>query len=106
MQRAPARSSARDGRPTPLSGQSSSVSSERLRRRSRPEATIAGEMLKQTALDFVGKPTTGIAETKVPGDPGDVALAGHAEIPIKRNAIHGWVLSILLRYSHPYKTRP
>src|SRR6516225_2023543 len=94
-------------------------------------------MLKQTALDFVGKPTTGIAVTKVPGDPGDVALdgalvrafdgiddaaqqaaprraglaagttrqlAGHAEIPIKRNAIHGWVLSILLRYSHPYKT--
>ena len=33
-------------------------------------------MLKQTALDFVGKPTTGIAETKVPGDPGDVALDG------------------------------
>jgi hypothetical protein len=29
-------------------------------------------------------------------------LAGHTEIPIKRNAIHGWVLSILLRYSHSY----
>src|SRR5262249_53759238 len=29
-------------------------------------------------------------------------LAGHAEIPIKRNAIHGWVLSLLLRYPHPY----
>jgi hypothetical protein len=29
-------------------------------------------------------------------------LAGHAEIPIKRNAIHGWVLPITLRYSHPY----
>src|SRR5215813_13735156 len=31
-------------------------------------------------------------------------LAGHAEIPIKRNAIHGWVLSILLRYSHSYNS--
>src|SRR5262245_31271238 len=29
-------------------------------------------------------------------------FAGHAEIPIKRNAIHGWVLSLLLRYPHPY----
>jgi hypothetical protein len=106
-----------------------------LARRSRPEATIAGEMFKQAALNFVGEPVTGIAETKVPGDPGDVALggalvrafdgiddaaqqaaprrgglatgttrqlAGHAEIPIKRNAIHGWVLSLLLRYPHPY----
>src|SRR5262249_50539150 len=31
-------------------------------------------------------------------------FAGHAEIPKKRNAIHGWVLSILLRYSHPYNS--
>jgi hypothetical protein len=29
-------------------------------------------------------------------------LAGHAEISIKRNAIHGSVLSLLLRYPHPY----
>src|SRR5262249_34476231 len=109
---------------------------ERLRRRSRPKTAIAVEMLKKAALDFVGEPVTGIAETKVPGDPGDVALgralaraldgidnaaqkaaprrgglaartlrqlAGHAEISIKRNAIHGWVPSLLLlRYSHPY----
>jgi hypothetical protein len=27
-------------------------------------------------------------------------LGGHAEIPIKRNAIHGWNLSVLLRYFH------
>src|SRR6516164_8918158 len=108
---------------------------ERLRRRSRPKSAIAAEMFKQAALDFIGEPVTGIAETKVPGDPDDVALggtlaraldgihdaaqqapprrgglaagtmrqlAGHAEIPIKRNAIHGWVLSLLLRYPHPY----
>src|SRR5262245_59653822 len=50
--------------------------SDRLRRRSRPEATIAGEMFKQAALNFVGEPVTGITETKVPGDPGDVALDG------------------------------
>src|SRR5262249_52046378 len=117
----------------------SSVSSERLRRRSRPEATLAGEMLKQTALDFVGEPAIG-TETCAE-DAGDVALggalvrafdgafdgiddaaqqaaprrgglaagtmrqlAGHAEIPIKRNAIHGWVLSLLLRYPHPYNS--
>ena len=106
-----------------------------MRRRSRPEAAIAGEMLKQAALHFVGEPVTGIAETKGPGDPGDFALrgalaraldgiddsaqqaaprrgglaagtmrqlAGHAEISIKRNAIHGWVLALLLRYPHPY----
>src|SRR5262245_24771639 len=97
------------------------IVSDRLRR-SRPEATIAGEMFKQAALNFVGEPVTGIAETKVPGDSGDVALrgalaraldgiddaaqqaapsrggfaagtmrqfAGHAEIPIERNTIHG-----------------
>jgi hypothetical protein len=29
-------------------------------------------------------------------------FAGHAEIPIKRNADHGWVLSTLLRYSHSH----
>jgi len=46
------------------------------RRRSRPEATIAGEMFKQAALNFVGEPAIGIAETKAPGDPGDVALDG------------------------------
>ena len=34
---------------------------------------IAGEMFKQAALDFVGKPATGIAQTK---DPSDVALNG------------------------------
>jgi hypothetical protein len=33
-------------------------------------------MFKQAALNFVGEPATGIAETKVPGDPGDVALDG------------------------------
>jgi|AmaraimetFIIA100_FD_contig_111_114715_length_758_multi_8_in_0_out_0_2 hypothetical protein len=33
-------------------------------------------MLKQAALHFVGEPVIGIAETKVPGDPGDVALDG------------------------------
>jgi hypothetical protein len=33
-------------------------------------------MFKQAALNFVGEPVTGIAETKVPGDPGDVALNG------------------------------
>jgi len=43
------------------------------RRRSRPEATIAVEMFKQAALNFVGEPATRIAETK---DPGDVALDG------------------------------
>ena len=68
------RSSARDGRPTPLLGQSSSVSSEKLRRRSRPEATIAVEMLKQTALDFVGEPAIG-TETCAE-EAGDVALDG------------------------------
>src|SRR5215813_4964850 len=119
-----------------LSVKSSSVSSEKLRQRSRPEATIAGEMLKQTALAFVGEPAIGTETTE---DASDVALggalvrafdrafdgiddaaqqaaprrgglgagttrqlAGHAEIPIKRNAIHGWVLSILVRYSHSY----
>jgi hypothetical protein len=29
-------------------------------------------------------------------------FAGHAEIPIKRNANHGCILSMLLRYSHSY----
>jgi hypothetical protein len=47
-----------------------------LRRRSRPEATIAGKTFKQAALNFVGEPATGIAETKVSGDPGDVPLDG------------------------------
>jgi hypothetical protein len=42
-----------------------------LRRRSRPEATIAGETFKQAALNFVGEPAIGTAETK---DPGDIAL--------------------------------
>src|SRR5262245_41178724 len=92
-------------------------------------------MFKKAALDFVGEPAIGIAETKVPGDPGDVALrgalaraldgiddaaqqaapsrggfaartlrqlGGHAEIPIERNAVHGWDLSVLLRYFHAY----
>jgi hypothetical protein len=92
-------------------------------------------MFKKAALDFVGEPVTGIAETKVPGDPGDVALGGtlaraldgidnaaqkaalrrsglaartlrqlggHAEIPRERNAVHGWDLSVLLRYFHAY----
>src|SRR5262249_16238239 len=100
----------------------------------RPEATIAGEMLKQAALHFVGKPVIGTemsaehagdlaiggalaraldgiddaAQQAAPRRGGFAAgtmrqLAGHAEIPIKRNAIHGWVLSLLLlRYSHPY----
>ena len=31
-------------------------------------------MFKQTALNFVGEPATGIAVTKVPGDPGDFAI--------------------------------
>src|SRR5262249_56538633 len=110
----------------------SSVSSEKLRRRSRPEATIAVEMLKQTALDFVGEPAVGTetcaenasdfalggalvrafdgiddaAQQAAPHGGGLAAgttrqLAGHAEIPIKRTAIHGWVLSLVLRYSHP-----
>src|SRR5262245_38156939 len=107
----------------------------KLRRRSRPEASIAVEMLKHTALDFVGEPA--IWTETCAEDAGDVALggalvrafdgiddaaqqaaprrgglaagttrqlAGHAEIPIKRNAIHGWVLSILLRYSHSYNS--
>ena len=75
-------------------------------------------MFKQAALNFVGEPATGIAETK---DPGDVALdgalvrqrngiddaaqkaargatlsagttcwrAGRDEIPIERKTIHG-----------------
>src|SRR5262249_34985228 len=132
-----ARAAARDGRPTTLSVKSSLVSSERLRRRSRPEATIAGEMLKQTALDFVGEPVIGTemsaehagdfalggalpraldgaldgiddaTQQAAPGRGGLAAgamrqFAGHAEITKKRNAIHGWVLSLLLRYPHPY----
>src|SRR5215470_3088530 len=105
----------------------------KLRRRSRPEATIAGEMLKRTAFHFVGERTIGTetcaekasdfalggalpraldgiddaAQQAAPHRGGLAAgttrqLAGHAEIPIKRNAIHGWVLSILLKYSHSY----
>src|SRR5262249_18798631 len=126
-----ARAAARDGQPTTLSVYSSSVSSEKLRRRSRPEAMIAGEMLKQTALAFVGEPAIGTESYA--GDAGDVALDGalvrafdsiddaaqqaaprrgwlgagttrqltsDVEIPIKRNATHGWTLSTLLRYSH------
>src|SRR5262249_14601744 len=56
-----------------LSVKSSSVSSEKLRQRSRPEATIAGEMLKQTALAFVGEPAIGTETTE---DASDVALGG------------------------------
>ena len=33
-------------------------------------------MFKQAALNFVGEPATGIAVTKVPGDPGDFAIGG------------------------------
>src|SRR5262249_29251023 len=119
-----------------LSVQSSSVSSKKLRRRSWPEATIAGEMLKQTALAFVGESAIG-TETCAE-NAGDFSLGGalvrafdgindaahqaaprrgglaagatrqpaaHAEIPIKRNAIHGWVLSSL-KYSHPLNSAP
>jgi len=46
------------------------------RRRSRPEATIAGEMFKQAALNFVGEQATGIAVAEPARDPGDVALDG------------------------------
>src|SRR5262249_30626578 len=89
-------------------------------------------MLKQAALHFVGEPVIGTEAANDAGDfaiggalaraldsiedaaqqaaprRGGLAtgttrqLAGHAEIPIKRNAIHGWVLSLLLRYPHPY----
>jgi hypothetical protein len=69
-----ARAAARDGRPATVSVYSLSVSSERLRRRSRPKAAIASEMLKQTALDFVVKPHIG-TETYAE-DAGDVALGG------------------------------
>src|SRR5215471_12699622 len=89
-------------------------------------------MLKQTALAFVGEPAIAYAEEAgdvalggalvrafdgiddaaqqaAPRRGGLAAgttrqLAGHTEIPIKRNAIHGWVLSILLRYSHSYNS--
>src|SRR5262249_8861388 len=113
-----------------------SVSSESLRRRSRPEAAIAGEMLKHAALHFVGEPVIG---AEAANDAGDFAIggalpraldgiddaaqqaapsrggfaagtmrqfAGQAEIPIKRNVSHGWVLSLLLRYSHSYNASP
>jgi hypothetical protein len=80
-------------------------------------------MLKQTALNFVGEPVIGTETAKDTGDfaiggalaraldsiedaaqkaaprTGGLAagtmrqFAGHAEIPIKRNANHGWVLS-------------
>src|SRR5215472_12527448 len=86
-------------------------------------------MLKQTALAFVGEPAIAYAEDAgdlalsgalarafdgiddaaqqaAPRRGGLAAgttrqFAGHTEIPIKRNAIHGSVLS-LLRYSRAY----
>jgi hypothetical protein len=81
-------------------------------------------MLKQAALHFVGEPVIGTEAANYAGDfaiGGALAraldsvedaaqkagpsrggfaagtmlqFAGHAEIPIKRNADHGWVLSI------------
>jgi hypothetical protein len=88
-------------------------------------------MLKQAALHFVGEPVIGTESAEHAGDLAiggalaraldsieDAAqqaaprtggldagtmrrFAGQAEIPIKRNASHGWVLS-MLRYSHSY----
>jgi hypothetical protein len=81
-------------------------------------------MFKKAALDFVGESAIGTETETSAEEAGDVALGGtlaraldgidnaaqkaalrqlaaHAEIPIKRNAIHGWDLS-LLRYSHAY----
>src|SRR5579863_8307882 len=66
------RPAAHDRRAATVSVWSLSVSFERLRRRSRPVATITVETFKQTALSFVGEPVTRI-ETQ---DPGDVALGG------------------------------
>jgi hypothetical protein len=108
-----------------------------LRQRSRPEATIADEMLKQTALDFIGEPTIwteicaedardvalggalvrafdGIDDAAQKAAPrwGGLAagttrlLAGHAEIPIERNAIHGWALSIGIEISSSIQHQP
>jgi hypothetical protein len=89
-------------------------------------------MLKQAALHFVCEPIIGTETAKDAGDfaiggalaraldsiedaaqkaaprRGGLAaatmrqLADHAEIPIERNAVHGWDLSVLLRYSHVY----
>jgi hypothetical protein len=103
-----------------------------LRRRSRSEAAIAGEMLEQTALHFVGESVIG---TEAANNAGNFAFGGAlpraldgvedaaqqarpsrggfaagtmlqfadpAEIPVKRNANHGWILSIPLRYSHSF----
>jgi hypothetical protein len=83
-------------------------------------------MFKQAPLDFVGEPATGIAETKDAGDVAldgaavrqcdgidDAAQkaalrearlfagticwrAGRNEIPIERNAVHGWFLSFII----------
>jgi hypothetical protein len=42
-------------------------------RRSRPEATIASEMLKHAALHFVGEPVIG---TEAANNAGDFAIGG------------------------------
>jgi hypothetical protein len=89
-------------------------------------------MFKQAALHFVGEPIIGTEAANDAGDfaiggalaraldsiedaaqktgprMGGLAagtmrqLADHAQIAIKRNANHGWILSISLRYSHSY----
>jgi hypothetical protein len=89
-------------------------------------------MLKHAALHFVGEPVIGTEAANDAGDfaiggalaraldsiedaaqkagprMGGLAagtmrqLADHAQIPIKRNAIHGGLLSVLLRYFHAY----
>jgi hypothetical protein len=79
------------------------------------EPVIGTEMSAEHASDFaiggaLPRALDGIddaAQQAAPSRGGVAAgtmrqFAGHAEIPIKRNANHGWILSILLRYSHSY----
>jgi hypothetical protein len=50
-----------------------------MRRRSRPEATIAGEMLKHAALHFVGEAVIG---TEASNNAGDFAIGGTLARPL------------------------